>query len=201
VTVRVAVTVPPLVAEMVTLLEKSRTVRVVIVKVVLEFPAATVTLAGTEATDVLLLERVTTVPPAGAGALRVTVPVDGVPPLTLEGFRVNELAASVATVSDAVFVIVPFLAVIVTVALDASVDVVIVKVAVLAPAGTVTLAGTCAADVLLLESVTTKPPGGAAPVRVTVPVDDAGPTTEAGFRVRVDSAAGVTVSVAVLATP
>jgi hypothetical protein len=39
-------------------------------------PSGTVTLAGTVATDALLLSRFTTVPPAGAGEARVTVPVE-----------------------------------------------------------------------------------------------------------------------------
>ena len=41
------------------------------------------------------------------------------------------------------------------------------KVALDEPAGTVTLAGTVAADALLDESVTAAPPGGAAPFNVT----------------------------------
>src|SRR6185503_8762504 len=55
------------------------------------------------------------------------------------------------------------------------------KVAVVAPAATVTLAGTLATDELLLESVTTVPPGGAAEVSVAVPVEGAPPTTLGGF--------------------
>jgi hypothetical protein len=43
-----------------------------------------------------------------------------------------------------------------------------VKLADEEPAATVTLAGTVAADVLLLESETVEPPDGAAPLRVTV---------------------------------
>ena len=38
----------------------------------------------------MLLERWTTAPPAGAGPLRVTVPVTPRPPTTLAGFRVSE---------------------------------------------------------------------------------------------------------------
>ena len=49
-------------------------------------PAATVTLEGTLATVVLLLVSATVAPPAGAGPLRVTVPVDEFPPVTLAGF-------------------------------------------------------------------------------------------------------------------
>jgi hypothetical protein len=79
--------------------------------------------------------------------------------------------------------------------------VVIVKVAEVAPAATVTLAGACAAAVLLLDRVTTAPPVGARPVKVTVPVDEVPPITEAGLSPTELSVAGVTVKVAVLATP
>ena len=57
------------------------------------------------------------------------------------------------------------------------------KVALLAPAGTVTLGGTLAAP-LLLASRTCAPPAGASPLSVTVPVEDcAPPITLVGFRV------------------
>ena len=63
-----------------------------IVKVVLSLPAGMVTLAGTLAAA-LLLESVTCAPAAGAGPLRVTVPVDDcAPPVTLVGFSVSEEA-------------------------------------------------------------------------------------------------------------
>ena len=55
------------------------------------------------------------------------------------------------------------------------------KLALLAPAATVMLAGTPATAVLLLESVTTAPPEGAAAVKLAVPVEEVGPTTLAGF--------------------
>ena len=76
-----------------------------------------------------------------------------------------------------------------------------VNVAVVAPAATVTLAGTCAAVVLLLVRVTTAPPDGAGPVKVTVPVEDVPPITEVGLRLTEVSAAAVTVKVAVFVTP
>src|SRR2546429_7566447 len=56
-----------------------------------------------------------------------------------------------------------------------------VKVALVAPAGTVTLEGTVAAAVLLLESATCAPPAGAAPLSVTVPVEEFPPATLGGF--------------------
>ncbi len=82
-----------------------------------------------------------------------------------------------------------------------------VNVALVAPATTVTLDGVLATFVLLLESVTTAPPEGAAPVSVTVPVEDCvPPTTLVGFSVSEESVgagggAGVTVSEADLVTP
>jgi hypothetical protein len=44
------------------------------VKLALELPAGTVTVAGTLAAEELLLVSVTEAPPVGATALRVTVP-------------------------------------------------------------------------------------------------------------------------------
>lgn len=78
-----------------------------------------------------------------------------------------------------------------------------VNVAVVAPAGTVTLEGTCAAE-LLLESATCAPPARAGALRVTVPVDDcAPPKTLVGLRVSDASvgSGGVTVSEAARAAP
>jgi|SRR6266853_1947607 hypothetical protein len=82
-----------------------------------------------------------------------------------------------------------------------------VKVALVAPAATVTLEGTLAAAVLLLESATWAPPAGAAPVNVTVPVEDCvPPITLVGLSVSEESVtagggAGATVIEAVLVTP
>src|SRR5436305_14912292 len=58
-----------------------------------------------------------------------------------------------------------------------------VNVAVLAPAATVTDAGTVAALRLLLVNATTAPPAGAAALSVTVPVLFAPPVSVAGFSV------------------
>ena len=67
--------------------------------------------------------------------------------------------------------------------------VVIVKVLVVVPAATVTEAGTVAALRLLLASVTTAPPAGAAALSVTVPVLFAPPVRLPGFTVIEASAA------------
>lgn len=70
------------------------TAAVVTVNVAEVAPCATVTVAGIVAAA-LLDASVTTLPPAGAGAVRVTVPVDDAPPATVAGFRETLLTASV----------------------------------------------------------------------------------------------------------
>jgi len=55
------------------------------------------------------------------------------------------------------------------------------NVALVAPGATITLEGTLAAVVLLLESITGAPPDGAGPLNVTVPVEEFPPVTLAGF--------------------
>jgi hypothetical protein len=66
------------------------TALVLTTNVALVAPAATVTLAGTLAAVVLLLESATCAPPVGAGPLSVTVPVEEFPPVTLVGFNESE---------------------------------------------------------------------------------------------------------------
>lgn len=90
---------------------------------------------------------------------------------------------------------------IVTLVFNATGLVVTVKIPEFAPAGTVTLAGTEAAVVLLLDNVTMAPAAGAGPFKVTVPADDVAPITEEGLRVTEVRVAAVTVRVAVLVTP
>ena len=149
-----------------------------------------------------MLERATTAPPAGAIPFRVTVPVELFPPTTVAGLKVKAESVGGFTVMIAVRVF-PALAEIVTTFELATALVVTVKLAVVAPGATVTLAGTWAAAVLLLESVTVAPPAGAAPVRVTVPVELFPPMTVVGLTVTEErvAVAGVTVRVADCVVP
>jgi len=79
-----------------------------------------------------------------------------------------------------------------------------VKLAVVAPAATATLAGSVTAA-RLLDSDTTAPPGGAALVRLTVPDEELPAVTLVGVRASVLRLAaggtGVTLSVVVLLVP
>jgi hypothetical protein len=206
VTVRVADWVtPPPVADNTTLVD-AVTALVATVNVALVAPPGTVTLAGTVATAVLLLASVTTIPPLGAGPLRVTVPWDGFPPVTLVGLRLTPdtvTAAAGFTVSVADVVTPPAVAEMVADVEAVTNVVVIVKLALVAPAATVTLAGTVTAAELS-ESVTTSPPAGAGALRATVPVEELPPTTLAGLTlraVRIGAEVGFTVSRAVRVTP
>jgi len=139
--------------------------------------AATVTLEGTVAAAVLLLLSVTTAPPAGAGPVSVTVPVDEVPPITVVGFRLTELGTAAATVRLTLWVVLLNVAEMVTDVLLLTMLVVTVNVAVVVPPATVTLEGTVATAVLPLLSVTTAPALEGGLLSVTVAVEDVPPVT------------------------
>ncbi len=66
------------------------TLTVVTLKLADELPEETVTVVGTFARLGILLDNFTTKPAAGAGAVRITVPIDVAPPVTVLGLRVNE---------------------------------------------------------------------------------------------------------------
>jgi hypothetical protein len=162
-------------------------------------PAATVTDAGTtKAADEEL--NATTCPPTGAGSARVTVPVVPYPPVTLDGENetpagttgrtliVPETVAPFATPES------------VAVLPEVAIAVVTVKVADDAPAATVTEAGTVT-PMLLLDNVTARPPVGAGPTNVTVPVAFWPPTTSDGVTVSDAGTVRCTVSTADLVVP
>jgi len=196
--VRVAVWVTePRFAEIVTdVLEPTDVVLTVKAPEVL--PAAMVTVAGTVADD-RLLARVMTNPPAGAAALIVTVPVEVLPPATDVGLSFTETRVGGLTVNVAAS-FVPFkLAVTVTDVAAETGTVLAVKVAVDFPAATVTLAGTVTAA-LPLANVMGKPPLGAAPLSVTVPVEEAPPVSEAGLKLTDIRVGGFNVRFALWAT-
>ena len=183
-------------AEIVTVVELAAE-DVFTVKVALVDPAAMVTLAGTVATAVLLLESATTAPPEGAAALSFTVPCELLPPATLVGLSVSVETEGGDTASVAVCAVPLKDAEIVTFVGLATEDVCTVKVALVAPAVTVTLAGTVATAVLLLESATTAPPEGAVALSVTVPCELLPPVTLAGPSASEETEGGDTVRVAV----
>lgn len=157
-------------------------------------PAATVTLAGTVAAAVLLLDSVTTAPPEGAALLNVTVPVAAFPPTTDAGLtltldRLGAGAAPGVTVSVAERATSNDAVIVTDLVLDTA-NVVTVKVADVWPAGTMTIGGGVATDKLFVESVTETPPDGAGERSTTVPVAFAPPATLAGLSVTDDSNGG-----------
>jgi hypothetical protein len=164
-------------------------------------PAATVTEAGCT-TPGSLLVNVTLTPPAGAGPFRFTLfNVVETPPTTDVGERTTESSAIVFTVKVALL-LTPFkVAVIVTVAVAETDEVVIVKTGDdVAPAATVTDAGTPTPP-SLLDKFTTTPPAGAATLKVTLlRVVEVPPNTEVGDRTGV-AMMGFTVRMDVLLPP
>jgi hypothetical protein len=191
---------PPEAAETLTFVVEE-TGRLVTVKVPVLKPAATVNVEGTVAAEVLELDSVTIVPPAGALPTRVTVPVAVAPLMTRLGATVRALTAERGmTVRAWDRITLPWVAVIVIEADEATWRVVIAKFAEPVPADTVTLAGTVAMEVSELDSETTKSET-VLPERVIVPVAGLPPPTLVGLIAKIDSAAGVTVSVADFVTP
>ena len=109
--------------------------------VALEEPAGIATLAGTVAAPVLLLERVT-VMFAAATPVKVTVPVELVPPITLVGLR-ESVESDGALIESVAARLVPLArAEIDDVVLTVTGTVVTVSVAVRLPAATLIAAGT-----------------------------------------------------------
>src|SRR5258705_6973905 len=154
-----------------TTVDTAVTCAVLTVNVVLVCPAGTTTVKGKVASTVLLLASDTTAFPFGAADCSVTVAVEETPPVTVLGFSVTEETAVETTRNSVVLTVVPpEEAVTITPVVCVTGWVLAVKVTVVCPAGTVTLAGTVTSDVFPLESATTTPPLGAGPPSPTVPV-------------------------------
>ena len=174
------------------------TVPAIAVKFATVAPPATVTEAGT-VSAALFEESPTEDPPGDAARVRVTV--QEVVPLDATEFgehdRPETAGAGGVTVTEPVAL--PFkVAVTVTVWLLTTVPAVAVKFAAIAPAATVTDAGTVRAA-LLEERPTEAPPVSAAEDSVTVQEEAAPDVTELGEHDRPETAGagGVTVTVAV----
>ena len=159
-------------------------------------PPATVTVWGTDAL-LLLLARLTVMPPTGAAEPKITVPAEALPPETVVGVNVSDLSTGGLTVRVALCVTDPWVPVIVAIVCLATAVVLAVNVADVFPADTVTNRGTLAAP-LLLDRLILIPPDGAAPVRVTVPFPAVRPMTVVGLNAIDWRAGGITVRVAAL---
>ena len=166
------------------------TALVVIPNVALADPAGTVTFGDTVAPSVL--DSDTTAPPAGAAAVRATVPISGFPPTTLVALSaIDAIAAEPVTVSIGDCRLTP-LSVAVIIAVPGAMAVTM-NVALEEPPAIVTGVGTVATEVLLLDSDTVAPPDGAAAVKLTVPSPRLPAATLVALNVTPDTAADVPV--------
>jgi hypothetical protein len=127
------------------------------------------------------------------------------PPATDVGFNVTELSdgpvGPPVTVSVAAWLETPVLAERDAVVVVATAAVVTVNDAVAAPFGTVTVAGTVAAPVLLDAKFTTTPPGPATSASVTVAVVLTPPATDALASDSALTLGGLTISVPAVDAP
>jgi hypothetical protein len=185
---------PPDVAEIVTLV-LADTALVAIVNVAFVCPCRTVTDAGTVATAVLLDSSVTAVPPAGAGAAMVIVPVEDTLPRTELGLAETYTLLAGPTTNDAVWVA-PFRVAVMFPLTSVCVAVVVtVNVPVVAPAAIVAAVGTVALAFVDANAID-RPAAGAGLLMVTVPVEEAGPTTDVGLSANAESTGALTVRAA-----
>jgi hypothetical protein len=169
-------------------------------------PAGTVTIPGSVTTLPFPAVRLTVVPPAGAAAVRVTVPVTVEPPVVVFGEMEREASDGEAAgggviVSTALFESPARAAVIVADVVLFTVPAEIVKVTVDAPAGTTTVAATAAAPGWLLETETAAPPAGAGPFRVISPAAACPLVIDPGVTETPVSTAGFSVTPAACVSP
>jgi len=135
------------------------------------------------------------VPEEPAAPLKVTVPIEDVPPMTDVGLTDTLTKVAEVTVNGVVRVVPLSVALMAAVLVAFTGIVVTLKVAVVHPAITVIEVGTVA-QLMFEDSVTTVPPVGAGPLMVTFPVDGAPPWTDVGNTVTLTRVGAVIVSVA-----
>lgn len=157
-------------------------------KVALVAPDGIVTEEGAFAAALLLLSD-TLKPETGAGALRVTVPIEPQPARTLGGANVSPERPAGITVTAALTLAPPNVAVTLTVFETATALEEHVNNAVDDPLAMTTVAGTAKADEFD-ESFTLIPPVGAVLLNVIVPIVGVPPTNLGGSRLNPDSFGG-----------
>jgi len=153
------------------------------VNVALVAPCGTTTVAGTVTAE-LALDSVTVVPDAGAGVVKITVPVELCPEMTAEGLKYTSLKSGAGGVIVSITCCedVPRVAVIVAICCVLTGSVVTTNPALVLPCGTVTVIPGCARFVSLC-SVTVAPGAGAGFTSVTVPSTEFPPTIDVAARV------------------
>jgi hypothetical protein len=131
----------------------------------------------------------------------MTVACEVLPPITALGARLNKTGVAILIVIFAVLETDPLCTEMFTWVYVLTAVVETVKVALVAPEGTVTVDGTAAVAGFALVSVSVMPPAGAGPPSPTVASDVRPPITILGFRVRLASDGACTPAVAVCVTP
>jgi hypothetical protein len=147
-------------------------------------PPGMVMLEGTVVAGVPLTSWAT-LPPEGAGPFKVIVAVEMPGSITDVGLSVKEYRTTrPVVVRVAVWLTPPYVPVILTGVSPLPLEtVVIVKLALVDPAGTVTVDGKDAGVELLAVNATNAPPVGAALFKVTVPILELPCCTDVGFNV------------------
>lgn len=163
-------------------------------------PSGMITLSGGETLE-SELDSVTTTPPAGAVPDILTRPESVFPPcnVVLDVTNAETTGARRRTVPT--LLTAPVVAVMLTFVSATIGTVVTGKDTFVAPAGTTTNAGTPAIPGDALTSETDKPPSGACPVNVTLPVIGAPPVALTGLNVTASTDAGLIVIKNVLKAP
>ena len=137
---------------------------------------------GGTVTAALLLDSDTANPPAGAALERVTVPAEDAPPTTDVGENDMPTNVGAVTARFAVCVVDPRVPLMIAFTVAATGVVETVKLPEVWPAAIVADDGTVTPlAVLLLERAIVRPPAGAALEMLTVPAEEAPPTTVDGI--------------------